>query len=177
MQASAADYALIYFTTPKRQLVTSTVVGLATAKFKPLMLHWLLAESKSKSCYDRRPINQPVLMSSTHLGPNTRYLLLSESFGFVDDGRPLWREDGSDVYNCCWTSPAQSLSGPIPAGLMTTFYCLRFETPPNLEGQVPVFIPPGTGFPFRHLLRLAGLQWRYSNPPPRGVPPWPEFKV
>jgi hypothetical protein len=25
---------------------------------------------------------------------------------------------------------------------MTTFYCLKFETPPpNLEGQVPIFIP------------------------------------
>jgi hypothetical protein len=23
---------------------------------------------------------------------------------------------------------------------MTIFYCLKFETPPNLEGQVPVFI-------------------------------------
>jgi hypothetical protein len=25
-------------------------------------------------------------------------------------------------------------------------------------------IPPGTGFPFRRLLRLAGLRWRYSIP-------------
>jgi hypothetical protein len=40
---------------------------------------------------------------------------------------------------------------------------------PNLEGQVPVFISPGTewpsytpgtGFPFRRLLRLAELRWR-----------------
>jgi hypothetical protein len=37
---------------------------------------------------------------------------------------------------------------------------------PQEEGG-PV-IPPGTGFPFRRLLRLAGLLWRYSNPPPRG---------
>jgi hypothetical protein len=29
-------------------------------------------------------------------------------------------------------------------------------------------MPQGTGFPFRRLLRLAGLRWRYSNPPPRG---------
>jgi hypothetical protein len=28
-------------------------------------------------------------------------------------------------------------------------------------------IPPGTGFPFRRLLRLAGLRWRYSTPPPQ----------
>jgi hypothetical protein len=26
---------------------------------------------------------------------------------------------------------------------MAISYCLRFETPPNLEGQVPVFISPG----------------------------------
>jgi hypothetical protein len=31
------------------------------------------------------------------------------------------------------------------------------------------FIPPDTGFPFSRLLRLAGLRWRYSNPPPHGT--------
>jgi hypothetical protein len=31
-------------------------------------------------------------------------------------------------------------------------------------------ITPSTGFPFRRLLRLAGLRWRYPNQPPRGVP-------
>jgi hypothetical protein len=30
-------------------------------------------------------------------------------------------------------------------------------------------IPPGTVFPFCRLLRLAGMRWRYSNPPPHGV--------
>jgi hypothetical protein len=29
-------------------------------------------------------------------------------------------------------------------------------------------IPPGIGFPFRRLLRLAGLRWWYSNPPLHG---------
>jgi hypothetical protein len=28
---------------------------------------------------------------------------------------------------------------------------------------------PGTGFRFPRLLRLAGLRWRYSNPPPHGT--------
>jgi hypothetical protein len=47
---------------------------------------------------------------------------------------------------------------------------------PNLEGQILVFISPqeqggpvispGIGFPFRRLLGLAELRWRYSNPPP-----------
>jgi hypothetical protein len=33
-------------------------------------------------------------------------------------------------------------SGSSPAELTTIFYCLRFETPPSLEDQVPVFISP-----------------------------------
>jgi hypothetical protein len=40
----------------------------------------------------------------------------------------LWRENVSVVYNCCWSSPAQSFSGPSPVGLATIFYCLRSET-------------------------------------------------
>jgi hypothetical protein len=42
----------------------------------------------------------------------------------------------------------------------------RIYIPQEQFGPV---IPPGTGFRFRRLLRLAGLQWRYSNPPTRGV--------
>jgi hypothetical protein len=41
----------------------------------------------------------------------------------------------------------------------------RIFIPQEQGGPV---IPPGTGFPFRHLLRLAGLRRRYSNPPPHG---------
>jgi hypothetical protein len=62
---------------------------------------------------------------------------------------------------------------------MTTFYCLTFETPqpggpaPRIyipQEQHGRVIPPGTGFPFRRLLRLAGLRWKYSTPPPHGIP-------
>jgi hypothetical protein len=38
---------------------------------------------------------------------------------------------------------------------------------PQEQGS-PV-ITPGTGFPFRRLLRLAGLRWRYPTPPPHGI--------
>jgi hypothetical protein len=38
---------------------------------------------------------------------------------------------------------------------------------PHEEGG-PV-LPPGTEFPFRRLLRLSGLRWKYSNPPSVGV--------
>jgi hypothetical protein len=49
--------------------------------------------------------------------------------------------------------------------------------PPTWRARSPYLYPPGTGwpgytpgtgFPFRRLLRLAGLRWRYSNPPPHG---------
>jgi hypothetical protein len=40
----------------------------------------------------------------------------------------VWREDRSVVYNCCWSSPAQSFSGPSLGWLVTIFYCLRFDT-------------------------------------------------
>jgi hypothetical protein len=44
---------------------------------------------------------------------------------------------------------------------------------PNFEGQVPPekggpVVRRGAGFPFRCLLLLAGLRWKYSNPTPRG---------
>jgi hypothetical protein len=69
---------------------------------------------------------------------------------------------------------------------MTTFYCLRFETPPTWRVRSPYFYPPGTGWPgytpthwvlFRRLLRIAGLQWRYSTPPPYGIPPYHRHKL
>jgi hypothetical protein len=46
------------------------------------------------------------------------------------------------------------------------------------QEQGGLVILPGTGFPFRRLLRLAGLRWSYSNPPPHGVTvPTSEVKV
>jgi hypothetical protein len=60
------------------------------------------------------------------LRPDLYYLC--DSCRFVDLGRPLWREDGSVVYSCCWPSPAQSFLGASPVGLVAILYCLRFET-------------------------------------------------
>jgi hypothetical protein len=36
--------------------------------------------------------------------------------------------------------------GPNPAGLVTIFYCLRFETPPTWRARSPYLYPPGTGW-------------------------------
>jgi hypothetical protein len=63
-----------------------------------------------------------------HLRLMTRYLLLFNSYGLVFLWRPLWRVDGFVFYICCWPSPAWSFSRPSPLGLVTIFYCLKFET-------------------------------------------------
>jgi hypothetical protein len=42
----------------------------------------------------------------------------------------------------------------------------RIYIPQEQGGPV---IAPGTGFHFRRLIWLAGLRWRYSNPPPHGL--------
>jgi hypothetical protein len=104
-------------------------------------------KSNSKLCYDRRSVVQSVLVSSIQLGLTTRFLLLLYSCRFFDVGRSLWRENGFAVYNCCWASPAQSFLSLNPAGLVTIFYSLRFETPPTWRARSPSLYPPGTGWP------------------------------
>jgi hypothetical protein len=88
---------------------------------------------------------------------------------------PLWREDESVVYNCCWSSPAQSFSGPSPAVPITTFYCLKFDTPLTWTARSPYLYPPGTGRPGytpRHWVSFSSphttrlLRWRYWTSPP-----------
>jgi hypothetical protein len=118
----------------------------------------------------RPTVSRPVHLGIKHsYGAYDHFVLLSDSFRFVDVGRSIWREDGFVVYNCCWSSRAQSFSGPSPVGLVTTFYCHRFETPSTWRARSPYLYPPGTGFPFHRLLLLAGLRWRYSTPPPHGI--------
>jgi hypothetical protein len=86
----------------------------------------------------RPTVSRPVYLGvKPHLRPKTRILLLSDSCGFVDVGHHFWREDGCIVYNCCCPSRAQSFSGPSPAGFMTVFYCLKFETPPAWKARPP----------------------------------------
>jgi hypothetical protein len=128
--------------------VTWKVVSFTTAKFKPLILSGL-GLSKSKLRYDRRSVGQSVLVSSTHLGLTTRFLLLSDSCEFVDVGRSLWRENGSAVYNCYWSSPLQSFLGPSPTGLVTIFTVSDSILQPGGPGP-RIYIPQEQGDPVTH---------------------------
>jgi hypothetical protein len=64
-------------------------------------------------------------------------------------GGPPWPEDGSIVYlyNCCWTSPAQSFSRSSPAIFKTTFYCLKFQTLPTWRARLQYLYPQEEGRP------------------------------
>jgi hypothetical protein len=61
---------------------------------------------------------------------------------------------------------------------MTTFYCLRFETPSTWRARSMYFHPPGKGWsgyiprhwvPFSSPPTTSRLRWRYSTPPPHGI--------
>jgi hypothetical protein len=113
----------------------------------------------------------------THLGLTTRFLLLSDSCEFVDVGRSLWRENGSVIYNCYWSSLAQSFSGPSPLGLVTIFYCLRFETSLSVASYHSQGHGGGirrrlhTGFPLANVkVKVKDtLRPTLSRPPCRGI--------
>jgi hypothetical protein len=60
-------------------------------------------------------------------------IIFLDSFGFVDVGRPLWREVGFVLFSFCRESPAQPFSDLSPTGLMNIFYFLCFWDSPNLE--------------------------------------------
>jgi hypothetical protein len=69
--------------------------------------------------------------------------------------------------------------GSEPRGTQTHILLSQFLRLPQPRGPGPrnyipqeqggPDIPPGIWFPFRRLLRLAGLRWRYSVPPPHGI--------
>jgi hypothetical protein len=47
---------------------------------------------------------------------------------------------------------------------------LSFKTAAGpLRSRVHILLPQIRDFPFRRLLWLAGLRWRYSTPPPHGI--------
>jgi hypothetical protein len=69
-----------------------------------------------------------VLVSGPHLGPMTRFVLLSDTCTLHVEEHPSWREVGSVIYSY----NLLSLSGPSPSELMTT---VSFETPPARERE------------------------------------------
>jgi hypothetical protein len=67
----------------------------------------------------------------------------------------------SVVYICCWSSPAQSFSGPSSAGTHDHILLSQIRDFPNMEGQVPVFISSRN-----RAVQLYPTHWVSSASPP-----------
>jgi hypothetical protein len=61
-------------------------------------------------------------------------------------------------------SPRQRSHSQVQVPRLRPHFAVSDSRLPKEQGG-PV-MTPGTGFSFRRLLRLAGLRWRYSTPPP-----------
>jgi hypothetical protein len=99
--------------------------------------HFLMVVIGFRLFWERRSVGQSVFVLGPNLEPMTTLLLLSNICGLHALGCPPWREDGSVIYSY----NLLSLSSPSSAELMIISYCLMWDSP-NLEGQVPVCIPP-----------------------------------
>jgi hypothetical protein len=126
----------------------------------------------SKLLYNWRSVSQYVLYRA-RFGACDQILfpfgmLLSEICGLISARRPLWREDGSTICSAItqWSESRRTRNNtllshlrlPQPGGSGSRVYISQ-------EQGGPVILP-GFGFPWRRLLRPAGLLWRYSNPSP-----------
>jgi hypothetical protein len=130
-------------------------------------------KSKSKVCNDRRSVGQSILVSSPILGPRPEFCYCQTIAGLL-----MWSALSDERTGQPFTISAggrQRSHSRVRVQLAHDhIYCLRFKTPPTWRNMPQYLspkdqvIPPGTGFPFHSLLRLAGLQWMYSNPPPHG---------
>jgi hypothetical protein len=119
-------------------------------------------------------ILRPTVSRPVRLGAHDQILIffcLTVTFFLRQIRCSLWREDGSVVCTAI-TQRSESLR----THYHTLVYHLRLPHPGGPgphnyihQEQGDSVIPPGTGFPFCHLLRIVGLRWKYSNPPSHGV--------
>jgi hypothetical protein len=123
-----------------------------------LTAHTQLAD-KVKLCYDRWSVS----LSWCQAPSGAR----NQIFVTVRQLRVFWCEAHSQMRGHIWhLQLLLVLTSAVILGSeshRTHYHILLPEIwdSPNLEGQVAIFMHPGTGFPIRHL-RLAGLWWRYS---------------
>jgi hypothetical protein len=102
--------------------------------------YWQI-HSKSELLYDWRFTANHFVLAPSPLIPNDQYFFQMSAYGYS----PYITFPLTGGWVCrlqLLLALATAVILRSPAGLMTIFYCLRFKTPPNVEGQVPVCISP-----------------------------------
>jgi hypothetical protein len=133
---------------------------------------------KLKLVYDRRSFGQSVLVSGSHLESMTSIFFYLTIAGFF-----MWDTLSDErtrlQFTCTVASgPCQSSHSWVEVPQNSRpYFTVSSETSPTWRARSPYLYPPGTGWPsytpghwvpFCRLLQLAGMRWRYSNPPPHG---------
>jgi hypothetical protein len=114
-------------------IVNDNSTDYCASMFNDSWSQWLATLSclhSAKVKDDWLSVIQPVLVSSTHLGSMTRFLLLSDSYGCVDVGHPIWWEEVSvfsivaGLHQCSyfWVQVPQDSRLPQPGGLSPRIY-------------------------------------------------------
>jgi hypothetical protein len=117
-------------------------------------------KSKWKLFYDRRSVGQSILVSSSNVGPKTRYSLLADSCRFC------WCEVPSLIRGqVCRLTLLLVFASVVILGsesLKSHDHILlpQIQGFPTWRASSPYLYPPGLGFPLHRLLRLAVLWWR-----------------
>jgi hypothetical protein len=132
-----------------------------------------ITNSLSKLYYDRRSDGQCVLVSSLHLGPKTRFLLLSGSWQVCWCGAPTLMRGRVFRLELLLALASSVILGSESRETHYHILLYQIQDSPNLEGQVPIFISSRKRVAqlylqalgsFRRLLRIAGLKHFPASP-------------
>jgi hypothetical protein len=139
-------------------ITTQSQNFLKTGGLQPTTSSWRRApwDSKSKLCYDRWSVAQSVLVTSTHLGPMTKFLLLlSDSCGFYQCGEPSLTRGRVPSLQLLFGLTSAVILGSVSRMTGDHILLSQIWYFPNLEELVPYLYPLGKRVTQWHLQTLV----------------------